>query len=754
MIKDFSPRLYQETILASSINKNTLVVLPTGLGKTYIFLMFAAHRLKIYPESKVLFLGPTKPLINQYYDLFLKHFEIEKDKLAVFTGSVNPKKRQDLWLKSKIIFSTPQGLQNDIIANRINLEDVSLIGFDEAHRAIGNYDYVWIANQYNKNAKNPRILALTASPGSDIEKISEVCKNLFIENIEIRTENDPDVKAYIKKVDIKWVYVELPKYFKDVKKYLDNCYNERLKELKEINKEIVNLNNSINNIKSKKDLLALQSQILAEINKGNRDFETMKSISIVAELLKIEHAIELLESQGISALLEFMESLVSNANSTKVMAVKNLVSNLNFKSALIITRRLKELNIEHPKYDELKKILSNYVKDNKKVIVFSQYRDNISNLEKVINKIDGVNAKYFVGQQKKKDIGMSQKEQIKVIEQFRNNEFNVLVMSSVGEEGIDIPSVDCVIFYEPIPSAIRTIQRRGRTGRNEKGEVIVLVTKGTRDEAFRWVAHHKEKRMKDIIKELKTKLSNKILINNYNVNINHNINDENNSNKKINDFILDNEIIVYVDYREKSSSIIKKLHDLGINVKIINLEIGDYVLSDRLCVEHKTKNDFVDSLLDKRLFTQLKEMKKYEKNILIVEGEEDIFTLRNIHPNAIRGMISMICVDYNVPIIMTKNEDDTALMIAIMAKREQEERKNGFTLHSSKPLTLKEQQEYIVSSFPGIGSLLSKPLLEKFKTIKNIVNASEEELKKVDLIGDKKAEKIREVLDSEYKKEI
>ncbi|MEM4397571.1 MAG: DEAD/DEAH box helicase [Candidatus Woesearchaeota archaeon] len=765
MIKDFQPRLYQETILANSYDKNTLVVLPTGLGKTFIFLLMAAQRLKKYSESKILFLGPTRPLINQYYNVFLKHFEIKKEEMAIFTGNVKPEKREILWKSSKIVFSTPQGLENDIISGRIDLENVSLLGFDEAHKATGNYDYVWIAQQYMKKAKNPRILALTASPGNDIEKISEVCKNLFIENIEIRTENDPDVADYIKKIDIKWVYVELPKYFKEIKKYLENCYKERYEELKNLNYSFENIYNEIRikNIETKRDLLKLQSDILAEIGKGNKDYNIMKSLSLVAELLKIEHAIELLESQGISALLEFMESLVSKASNTKVMAVKNLVSNLNFKSALIITRRLKELNVEHPKYEELKKILEGYLKSdkkiseneiNKKIIIFSQYRDNISSLYNYINKIENVKAKIFVGQQKKKETGLSQKEQIKIIEEFRNNEFNVLVMSSVGEEGLDIPSVDCVIFYEPVPSAIRTIQRRGRTGRQEKGDVIILVTKGTRDEAYRWVAHHKEKRMKEIIKELKKKFSNgKISINN-NLGLNKYESKENTTlinNKKISDFVLDKEIIIYADYREKESGVVKKLVDLGINVKLLSLEVGDYILSDRLCVEHKTITDFVDSVIDKRLFTQLKEMKKYEKQILILEGTEDIYSIRQIHPNAIRGMLSMISVDYGVPILIAKNFEETAYLLAVMAKREQIEEKSDFTLHSSKPLTLKEQQEYIVSSFPGIGATLAKPLLNEFKTIKNLVNASEDELKKVDLIGEKKAKKLKDVFDSEYK---
>src|SRR3989344_2120845 len=118
MIKNFEPRLYQQTILATAAEKNTLVVLPTGMGKTNIFLMLVAQRLKHYPSSKVLFIGPTKPLIDQYMAVFRQHFDINENEMAVFTGQVSPEKRGDLWKKSKIIFSTPQGLENDIISGR------------------------------------------------------------------------------------------------------------------------------------------------------------------------------------------------------------------------------------------------------------------------------------------------------------------------------------------------------------------------------------------------------------------------------------------------------------------------------------------------------------------------------------------------------------------------------------------------------------------------------------------------------------
>ena len=211
------------------------------------------------------------------------------------------------------------------------------------------------------------------------------------------------------------------------------------------------------------------------------------------------------------------------------------------------------------------------------------------------------------------------------------------------------------------------------------------------------------------------------------------------------------EVVIHADYREKSSGVIKKLIELGIKIELEKLEVGDYVLSPDICLEYKTIPDFVDSLIDKRLFSQLKDMQKYKKQLIILEGDDDLYSQRQLHPNAIRGMLAAITIDYGVPILTTKNTEDTALLMAMIAKREQTDDKKGFTMHSSKPLTLKEQQEYLISALPGVGSILSKPLLEKFGSVRKIIGASIDELKEVNLIGDKKAAKIKEITDSEYK---
>ena len=739
MIKDFKPRLYQETIFSTAVNHNTLVVLPTGMGKTGIALMMAAHRLTQYPKSKILVLAPTKPLVEQLMQVFRKGLDLPEEDIVMFTGYVKAEKRWEQFKKAKVIISTPQGLQNDIISNKIDLKDISLLVMDEAHRSVGDYAYVFIAKQYNKKAKYEKILALTASPGSDMEKIQEVMDNLYIEKIEVRSDTDPDVAPYIQEVDIRWINVELGEEFDSIRKFINDCFSSKLRELK--NSGFVNANQTSNMTRT--ELLKLQGYLQAQLMHGNKDFEAMKAISKVAEAMKIQHALELIESQGIAATYSYLEKLNGQGRTSKVKAVQNLVRDLNFRSALIKSKSLFEEGVEHPKIAKLREIVSKEIKDDFKLIIFNQYRDSAVKIVEEMNNIPGISAKLFVGQQKKNGSGMSQKEQIKILDEFRKGEFNILVSTAVGEEGLDIPQVDLVIFYEPVPSAIRTIQRRGRTGRTEKGKMAVLVAKGTRDEAYRWSAHHKENRMHRNLKSLKSSMQ-------YNGLYNGNSKKQ----KTIEEFERKYDVKIYADDREKGSGVIKELVDMEVQLELSRMEVADYVLSSRVGIEFKTTSDFVNSIIDGRLLSQIKELREYfARPLIIIQGTEDIYSVRNIHPNAINGMLATITVSYGIPILYTKNARETASLLGIIASREQEEVGKEFSPHREKrSATLKEQQEYIVSSFPGIGGILNKPLLEKFGSVKNIVNASVDELKEIEQIGKGKAEKLKEVFDGKYSK--
>ncbi len=723
MSQEFKPRIYQEKIVETCIKKNTLVVLPTGLGKTAIAALTAKNRLENYKDSKIVIVSPTKPLAQQHEETFLKIFP--DNKITLLTGTVTPKKREEAWKNNQIIISTPQGLENDVIKRKINFEDTSLLVVDEAHRATGNYSYVYLAKKYVEQSNYQRIVALTASPGTDKETVEEVTNNLYIEQIEYRTKEHEEVLPYVKDLNIKYVELELPERMRKVKKFLENCYNSKLKAAKELGY----LTGQISQY-NKTQLLKLLSGLHTNL-RNNKEYEILRTISLISEALKVQHALELIETQGVHSCLEYLKQLKKDAEKTKVKAVKNLVKDINFRSAYILAENLYREKITHPKLDKVEELIQLQIhkKKNSKIIIFSQYRDTGSEIKEKLNQ-SKVNAEVFVGQAKKKNSGMSQKQQKEMISRFANNEFNCLIATSVGEEGLDIPEVDLVLFYEPIPSAIRTVQRRGRTGRQKEGNVIMLITKQTRDEAFRWTAHHKEKKM---YRELE-KIS-KTLRPSYE------------KTKTLNDY---QEIVIKTDYREKGSKLMKELLDEGINLDLEQLPIGDYQLSDEVIVEFKTVTDFVDSILDNRLLSQARDLKRYKKPFIIIQGEEDLYSQRRIHPNAIRGMKAALTINYGIPIIRTKNYKDTADYLKVIATREQKDETKIFQSHNQKPLSDKEIQEYIISSLPGIGNTLAKPLLKEFKTIKNIINASEEELQKVELIGSKKAKRLKELFQKEY----
>lgn len=727
-IKSFKPRLYQETILHSCVHKNTLVILPTGLGKTKLAILALIQRLNNFPQSKALFLTVTKPLASQIYNEIKESTSIPEEKIVLFTGEVKPELREKMWDDAKVIISTPQALANDVINQRIMLKNISTMVLDEVHNCVGDYDYVFLSKQYMKQGDYPRIIGLTASPGSNSEQIKTICNNSYAEEIELRTYEDEDVKPYVQEVDINYLEVELTEDLKVVQQYLNDCMKIRLKQLDDVGLKYQGSN------PSKKQLLDIQKELQRRIITGEKDPLTWRCVSLVAEVLKVQHAQELLETQGISALNEYVKKIQTEAKKGKVKATKAVAEDNNFRAAGVKTELLFERGIEHPKLTKLKEIISEQIKKCEKIIVFNQYRDSASKIVNELNKLEGVKAKLFVGQAKKKGSGLSQKKQIEMLEQFRSNEFNVIVMTSVGEQGLDIPTVDLVIFYEPIPSAIRTIQRRGRTARHSKGEINILVTKGTRDEAFRWSAFHKENKMYSVLRNMKNKIKLEAPIN-----------------KTLEDY-KDPGVNLIIDSREKASGIVHIFKDKEVNIKLQNLICGDIIVSDRVGIERKAVKDFVDSIIDKRLLSQVKELKNnFERPLIIVEGMEDIYSVRKVHPNAIRGMLAAIIVGFGVPIINTKDTKDTVELVLSIAKREQNKDSKEISLLSErKPLTTKELQEYIVEGFPGVGPSLAKSLLKEFRCVKNIVNADSNELKDVEKIGKKKAEEIQRILNEDY----
>ncbi|WP_341537130.1 helicase-related protein [Methanosarcina barkeri] len=418
-----------------------------------------------------------------------KVMALPEDEILTFTGSIAPAEREKLWAQGKLIISTPQVIENDLLTKRISLEDVTHITFDEAHRAVGNYAYTFIAEKYFESAKNPHVLGITASPGSSDEKISEVCQALHIENVSVKTEKDRDVRPYVQEKKIEWFQVQLPSEMAEIRGYLEKIFDDRLVTVRDLGFSVGN-----GKYVSKKDLLLLQKKLQGEIRIGG-DPAVFTAMSVLAEMVKVNHAVEMIETQGLEPLRKYLEKLDAEASSSSASkASKRLMDDLYMRKALY---KLKECEVEHPKLELTRKLVSKQLKgsSDSRVIVFTNYRDTAEIVVNALSESPEISPIRFVGQaSRRKDKGLTQKQQVEVLDKFRAGEYNVLVATSVAEEGLDIPSTDLVLFYEPIPSEIRSIQRKGRTGRQHKGRVIILVTKGTRDEAYYWSSKNKEKK--------------------------------------------------------------------------------------------------------------------------------------------------------------------------------------------------------------------------------------------------------------------
>ncbi|MGK0209472.1 MAG: ERCC4-related helicase [Patescibacteria group bacterium] len=505
---NIKPREYQEKIFQITKEKNTLVVLPTGTGKTLIAIMQAVETFKTFPLKKVVILAPTKPLIEQHLESFTEKLPDGFADMQLFTGSTNAEKRKKIWQTAEFVFSTPQCIANDLEKRLYNLNDVALLVVDEAHRCVKNYAYNKVAQHYNKtytkNPKEKKILALTASPGSDKKSIQLICENLNIEAVEIRTRDSPDVKQYLQELEFQKIEVDYPTELIEIRGLLEELYNTRIAELK-ARKVIFHHPNKI-------ELLKLQGRLMMEI-KETQDGNKMKAVSATAQALKVSHAIELIETQTVNSFLEYMRDLYKQSAEKKSKGVQKLCSEPLFTKAYTLATTLGK---EHPKIEELNKLVKEQIKLNpeSRIIIFAQFRETVRTITEMLNKIDGVHADTFVGQamkenSRKQKTGLKQKEQKEMIERFKRLEINILVATSIAEEGLDIPEVSMVVFYEPIPSAIRKIQRAGRTARLSNGKLKILITKKTRDEVYHYASYHKEKRMHKAIQDIKKDFTNK-----------------------------------------------------------------------------------------------------------------------------------------------------------------------------------------------------------------------------------------------------
>ncbi|HSL14027.1 MAG TPA: helicase-related protein [Nitrososphaeraceae archaeon] len=507
-------RLYQNIIFNLSKDKNSLIVLPTSLGKTVISALICAEILYNYKQSRILIMAPTRPLVLQHLLSFSSFLKVLDDQKILVTGKISPSTRKMVWDNKtiKLIFATPEVIRNDLNESRLNLKDFGLIVFDEAHRAIKDYAYTLISKKYMEQSSNPLIVAMTASPGSDIIRIQQICNNLYIEHIEYRNEEDTDVKPYVNPIELKWEFLELSEKYRQIILLFKSMLQEKLRWL--IFRGLIKKNNI--DYVFKRDLLELAEMLQRNLKFTLNEEKGPLYLALLNQsaALSLMYCIELIESQGPFSLKTFIKRMESSEGKAHSLILKDPRMKDIFKLLENITEHPKLIYIldlcKKEKLDTSATKNPNVLLNDSmssQILIFSHYRDTATHIVDELNKT-GIKSFRFVGQSTRdNDIGMNQNEQSVILDSFRKKEFNVLVATSIAEEGLDIPEVKLVIFYEPVASEIRHIQRKGRTGRKSSGNVIILAAKDTVDMRILFASKRRMEKMKTIFTSMKTILN-------------------------------------------------------------------------------------------------------------------------------------------------------------------------------------------------------------------------------------------------------
>lgn len=493
-------REYQLRVARRAVAEDLLVVLPTGLGKTVIAALASAEFLAGQPATKVLVLAPTRPLVLQHARFWRDALTIPPGSVVALTGQEAPNRRRKSFNAARVIVSTPQGLQEDLASGRIHLGGVSLLVVDEAHRAVGDYDYVPVVDVYRDQSPDGRILGLTASPGGQKKRVDEVLRHLGNPAVESLTEGDAEVAQFLPGVAVERRDVEFDARLEALREPLRAVLKERLGKLRAFLPA-----SHPRDFVPKTQLLRIGDAIRKRLGKPGRARGFLFACLInQGAAVETNHCLELLETQGVAPLRDYVVRLAGSTERTRSQAsflkdgrVQDLVKRLEVASGP---------DLVHPKEPALVAVLGEHLgrAPSGRAIVFAQYRDTVRRIVDVLRSA-GIRSERFVGQaDRDADAGLDQQEQGRLLRRFERGDFPVLVATSVAEEGLHVPSVDLVVFYEPLVSEIRTIQRRGRTGRTSVGRVVILSARTTRDERHASVEAVREAGMRKIVRELQT----------------------------------------------------------------------------------------------------------------------------------------------------------------------------------------------------------------------------------------------------------
>ncbi|GAB1599128.1 uncharacterized protein LOC115224527 [Argonauta hians] len=501
---NYPVREYQYNIVKEALFTNTLVVLPTGLGKTFIAAVVMFNFYRWYPSGIVLFLAPTKPLVAQQIEACYNIMGIPQSDMAEMTGKQMPASRRQMWDEKRILFLTPQVLINDLTRGTCVAARIKCIVLDEAHKSLGNYAYCQVIREVAKQNPDFRVLALSATPGNTLKSVQEVLTNLMITAVAIRTEECPDVKKYSNERRIETIVVPLGPVIEDIQK-----------------KYVEILESIVNRLATRRLLFNMKVQTITKFSvlKARNAFRQKPPQNLSPSamgciegdfglLITLCHGHELLQLHGLRSFYQYISNM---GDSTSSRSKRELFKNPMFVQIYEKLRTDYEQNISftqmssqqrsvpyavgHPKLEKLLEIVVNHFKSFQKenghletrVMIFSQYRNSVTDIAEMLKRERPlVRAMTFIGQSSGKNTkGFTQKEQIKVMKDFRDGGFNTLIATCVGEEGLDIGEVDLIVCFDTCKSPVRLVQRMGRTGRKREGRIIMLVTKGKEEQMYK-----------------------------------------------------------------------------------------------------------------------------------------------------------------------------------------------------------------------------------------------------------------------------
>ncbi|XP_061077667.1 Fanconi anemia group M protein isoform X2 [Conger conger] len=504
-------RDYQLKISEKALFQNTLVCLPTGLGKTFIASVVMYNFYRWYPAGKIVFMAPTKPLVAQQIEACYKVMGIPQGHMAELTGSIQAQARRELWKSRRVFFLTPQVMVNDLSRETCPASQVKCVVIDEAHKALGNHAYCQVIRELGNKAQQFRILALSATPGGDVTAVQNVISNLLIAHIELRSEESPDIQAHSHQRSLEKVVVPLGDML--------SGYQARYLQLLEKFTGRLTLMGVLSH-RDLRNLTKYQLILARDQFRKNPPPRVLGAQQGVLEgdfalCISLYHGYELLLQMGLRSLFLFVQGIMDG---TKEMArARNELQRAG--DFMDLYKEMEALFMKpsagpgepfmysHPKLQKLEDVVVQHFQmwaestgpgegssseggaksASTRVMIFSSFRESVQEIAAMLNRhLPLIRVMTFMGQASagKGVRGFTQKEQLEVVRRFREGGFNTLVSTCVGEEGLDIGDVDLIVCFDAQKSPIRLVQRMGRTGRHRQGRIVVILAEGREERTY------------------------------------------------------------------------------------------------------------------------------------------------------------------------------------------------------------------------------------------------------------------------------